>query len=91
MPNRFEQVDEARPGAITVSLWSDDGEAFGNIDVAPRAEGGAIVGLVQTDPRTPAMKALAGAIDLANKRGMEIVIIDPEGLWQPQWGEVYRA
>jgi hypothetical protein len=35
--------------------------------------------------------ALSGAVRLANELKVAIVVVDPDGTWKPEWGELYRA
>jgi len=35
--------------------------------------------------------ALSGAVRLANQVKLAIVVLDPDGVWKPEWGELYRS
>jgi hypothetical protein len=39
----------------------------------------------------PAKDAFRAAIRLANEIKAAIVVVDPDALWQPEWGDLYRA
>ena len=41
--------------------------------------------------RMPARDSFRAAIKLANEARVAIVVIDPEGAWDPEWGELFRA
>jgi hypothetical protein len=34
--------------------------------------------------------ALASAVKLANELKLAIVVVDPDGGWKKEWGELYR-
>ena len=38
----------------------------------------------------PPKEALADAVKLANKFKLAIVVVDPDGVWKKEWGELYR-
>ena len=39
----------------------------------------------------PPKDALAGAVKLANEKTLAIVVLDPDGVWKKEWGELYRV
>ena len=39
----------------------------------------------------PPKDALSGAVRLANKLKLAIVVVDPDGVWKQEWGELYRC
>ena len=36
------------------------------------------------------VEAFRSAIRLANEIKSPIVVLDPDGLWKPEWGDLYR-
>jgi hypothetical protein len=38
----------------------------------------------------PAKDAFRGAVKMANEMKAAIVVLDPEGVWDPEWGDLYR-
>jgi len=38
----------------------------------------------------PAQDAYRGAIRLANDMKVAIVVCDPDAVWKPEWGDLYR-
>ncbi len=32
-----------------------------------------------------------GAVKLANEKKLAIVVLDPDGVWKKEWGELYRV
>jgi hypothetical protein len=96
--NRFEQVDEVQSDAITLGLTHRDGEPCGTVTCPAGLTGGqeaaalaaALADVLATD-RMPAKDAFRAAIRLANEIKAAIVVVDPDALWQPEWGDLYRA
>jgi hypothetical protein len=88
--NRFEQVDEIQPDAITLVLKRDDGGGSGSI-VLPAAASGGRLSNDQVSAQLPAQDAFRGAIRLANDMKLAIVVCDPDAVWKAEWGELYRA
>jgi hypothetical protein len=92
--NRFEQVDEVQSDAITLGLSHRDGEPCGTVTCPAGLTGGqeaaALADVLATD-RMPAKDAFRAAIRLANEIKAAIVVVDPDALWQPEWGDLYRA
>jgi hypothetical protein len=88
MPNRFEQVDEVQPDAIAVVLEQRiDGQwakVFCPASAAPGAPGD------RMSERSAPKDALSGAVKLANQLKLAIVVVDPDGVWKKEWGELYR-
>jgi hypothetical protein len=88
--NRFEQVDAPKPEAVTVRLWDDGGEARGETAGPTDAEGAAPLGLGQ-DGSLTAYQARVIGCQMANELGRRVVIVDPNGLWQTDWGQLQRG
>ena len=88
--NRFEQVDEVQSDAITLGLSHRDGEPCGTVTWPAGLAGGQEADVLATD-RMPAKDAFRAAIRLANEIKAAIVVVDPDALWQPEWGDLYRA
>jgi hypothetical protein len=87
--NRFEQVDEKQDDAITLSLWKVGDSMYGTVTVPKGASGGKMPTDLTTD-RMPIKDAFRGAIQLANDIKAPVVVMDPDSLWQAEWGELYR-
>lgn len=87
--NRFEQVDEPQADAITLSLSARDGETFGRIACPAELAGGHLVNDFVSDEMEP-KEAFRSAIRLANEIKAVIVVEDAQGLWQDEWGVLYR-
>jgi hypothetical protein len=89
MANRFEQVDEPQPDAITLSLAQRDGKTFARISCPAELAGGHLVNDFVSD-EMEMVEAFRATIRLANEIKAPIVIEDGEGLWQDEWGVLYR-
>jgi len=87
--NRFEQVNEAQPDAITLVLKRDGAGTTGSITLAAAASGGRL-SADQTSAPLPAQDAFRGAIRLANDMKLAIVVCDPDGVWDSEWGDLYQ-
>jgi hypothetical protein len=89
--NRFEQVDEIQPDAITLVLKRDDGDASSGSIVLPAAASGGRLSSDQVSAQMPAQDAFRSAIRLANDMKLPIVVCDPDSVWKPEWGDLYQA
>ena len=89
MANRFEQVDEVVARRNHRSFSSSGRTANGRRSIAraPRAS----FARGRPDQRAvPPKDALSGAVKLANELKLAIVVVDPDGVWKKEWGELYR-
>jgi hypothetical protein len=87
--NRFEQVDERQDDAITLSLWKQGEEDVGSVDVPASVSRGRLVNDSVSDS-LPIKDAFRAAVRIANEVKAPIVVIDPDNLWQAEWGTLYR-
>ncbi|MDI9849790.1 hypothetical protein QM467_17225 [Rhodoblastus sp. 17X3] len=87
--NRFEQVDELQDDALNLSLAQTREGQTGRVRVPLSAAEGKLPGGVDSGD-IPARDAFRGAIKLANDLKLAIVVIDPDNIWQKEWGELYR-
>ncbi|PZN94508.1 MAG: hypothetical protein DCF30_20235 [Hyphomicrobiales bacterium] len=87
--NRFEQVDEAQADAITLTLIQRNGETLGRIACPAELAGGHLVNDFVSDEMEP-KEAFRSAVRLANEIQAPIVVEDAQGLWQQEWGVLYR-
>lgn len=87
--NRFEQVDEPQADAITLSLSARGGEAYGRVLCPAELAAGHLVNDFVSD-ELAAKDAFRTAIRLANELKAPIVVEDAAGVWQQEWGVLYR-
>lgn len=88
MANRFEQVDEIQPDAITLVLEQRVDGRWAKVHCPASAHPG-----LQKDMTSESMApkdALSGAVKLANELKLAIVVVDPDANWKKEWGELYR-
>jgi hypothetical protein len=88
--NRFEQVDEIQPDAITLSLTKSGESEVGSVTLPASASGGRL-SEDKISSELPAVESFRSAIQLANDMKIAIVVVDPQGVWKKEWGELYRA
>jgi hypothetical protein len=87
--NRFEQVDEKQDDAITLSLWKVGDNMYGTVTMPKSLSEGKLPSDLTTD-KMPLKDAFRGAIQLANDIKAPVVVMDPDSLWQAEWGDLYR-
>ena len=87
--NRFEQVDEIQPDAITLLLKRQDGQESGSVVFPASASAGRLTE-DQVSPDLPLVDSFRSAIRLANQAKVALVVVDPEGMWKSEWGDLYR-
>ena len=88
MANRFEQVDEVVPDAITIALAQRPDGQWAKV-VCPKSAHESLAADRVTELMVP-KDALSGAVRLANQLKLAIVVLDPDGVWKPEWGALYR-
>lgn len=87
--NRFEQVDEPQPDAMTLVLARDGEKQSGTLLCPASATGGRLPKDFSSG-ELPLKEAMRSAVKLANDFKVPVVVVDPDGLWQPEWGVLYR-
>ncbi|MCJ2033854.1 hypothetical protein [Methylobacterium sp. J-068] len=87
--NRFEQVDEPPGDATTLALARRGEEAFGVVNCPASATQGRLPKDFSSGA-LPAKDAFRAAIRFANDFKVPLVVLDPDGLWQAEWGDLYR-
>jgi hypothetical protein len=87
--NRFEQVDEVQPDAITLSLMKEGDREGGVVHFPVSASNGRLTE-DHVSGKLAAQDSFRAAIKLANDMKVAIVVLDPDGIWQSAWGDLYR-
>ena len=87
--NRFERVDESADDAMTLVLRRDGEKLYGVVSCPRSATGGRLPKDFTSDA-LPLKEAIRSAIGLANQFKVALVVHDPDDLWQPEWGSLYR-
>jgi hypothetical protein len=86
--NRFEQVDEIQPDAITLTLIQKSDGQIGIVH-CPKTALPDLPGDL-TSQEMPIRDAVSGAIELANRKKIAIVVIDRDNIWKKEWGDLWR-
>lgn len=89
MANRFEQVDEEQPDALNLVLSQTNQGQVGSVRIPASAMPGNAPGGVDSG-EVAAKDAFRAAIRLANEMKLPVVVVDPDGVWDKEWGELYR-
>jgi AMMECR1 domain-containing protein len=87
--NRFQRVEQARSEAVSVELWAASEGIKGSVECPTGGRSGSLVPFVPPEAGMSAEEALAIACHLANVDDGDVVIIDPSGVWRPEWGILY--
>jgi hypothetical protein len=88
--NVFEQVDEAPDDALTLLIGKQGDELMGAVNCPASATAGQLV-KDYASGGMPAKEAFRSAIQLANKLKVPIVVMDPQGVWDREWGDLRRT
>lgn len=83
--NRFDKVSEPQGSAVTLTLRLENGKPVGEI-AGPVLSGGRKLQRKISLGARPAEEALNAAVELANDHQVRMVVVDPEGAWQPECG-----
>lgn len=87
--NRFEQVDEPAPDAMTLSLAREGDKNYGIVTCPAAATQGQLPKGFDSG-ELPLKDAIRSAVRLANDFKLPLVVVDPHSLWEKDWGELYR-
>ncbi|MBX9931697.1 MAG: hypothetical protein K2Y56_09200 [Methylobacterium sp.] len=81
MANRFRRVVAPVVTAVTLSLARSGSDVVGEVKLADGKT-------FSTTGELPIAQAFGIAVHIANTGGLEIVVMDPQGVWKPSWGEL---
>ena len=87
--NRFEQVDEIQPDAITLHLKKEADKELGSV-VFPMSASNGRLSEDRVSPDLPCIDSFRSAVRLANEMKVALVVMDPDGVWKAEWGDLYR-
>jgi hypothetical protein len=87
--NRFEQVEEHQDDAITLSLRKQGDDLFGTVSIPAALSNGRMTNDSNSGD-LEAKDAFRAAVRIANEIKAPLVVMDPDGLWQAEWGVLYR-
>ena len=87
--NRFERVEEPPEDAMTLTLTRDGSKMSGIVTCPGSATSGRLPKGFHS-AEMPLKEAFRAAIKFANDFKVPMVVVDPDGLWQEEWGTLYR-
>jgi len=87
--NKFEQVDEIQPDAITLSL-TKNGDREAGVVIFPATASDGRIAEDRVSGKMTAIDSFRSAIKLANEMKVAIVVMDPDGVWRSEWGDLHR-
>lgn len=87
--NRFEQVDEPQPDAITLILAASENGAVGRVTCPALLTNGQSPADMLSDIAA-AKDAFRAAVRMANEMKAPMVVVDPDHVWSAEWGDLYR-
>jgi hypothetical protein len=85
---RFISRSEPKAGEVTIRIHHEAGAVLGEVTSPSGLAGSHTAAEHDQDGRLGVHQALASAIALAGKHGGTIGVIDEEGLWRPEWGDL---
>lgn len=88
MTTAFISRDAPRPDEVTIRIYHDAGAILGEVSCPGGVEGSHTAAEADHDGALGVHQALASAIALAGKHGNVVGVIDEEGLWRPEWGDL---
>ena len=90
--HHYEQVDHPSNKAVTLTFGTNGGRDRGGVTgPTEMIFGQQTVGRVPQPGSLTPTKAFAMAEELADQLGLPLVVVDPNGIWNPVWGELYRS
>ena len=87
--NRFEQVDEVQPDALNLTLARKADGLNGSFHIPVAAMTMKLPKPIDSGDMD-AKDAFRAAVKLANQLQLAIVVIDADGVWDKEWGDLYR-
>ena len=88
--HHYEQVDHPSKKAVILTFGTNGGRDRGGVTGPTEIIFGQRQMVAQPGSLTPT-KAFAMAEELADQLGLPLVVVDPNGIWNPVWGELYRS
>ncbi|BCJ90883.1 hypothetical protein IZ6_16180 [Terrihabitans soli] len=84
----FLNRTEPKNGEVTIRITQDAGSILGEVTCPGGLAGSGTAAELDHDGALGVHQALASAIALAGKNGNRIGVIDAEGHWRPEWGDL---
>jgi hypothetical protein len=91
MSTSFILCENPVPGGVSIRIYQDADVVLGRV-IAPEDEidGSHTAAEADKDGAIGVHQALASAIELAESHNNQVAVIDPDGLWKEEWGELIR-
>lgn len=89
MTATFVKRDEPRAGEITVRITDDAGIILGEVIVPAGVSLDGTAAGADHDEGLGVHQALASAIEIAETHDLPIGIVDEQGLWREEWGDLH--
>lgn len=84
----FIRRTEPKNGEVTIRIHQDADAVLGEVTCPGGLIGSGTAAELDHDGALGVHQALASAIALAGKTGNRIGVIDPEGHWHAEWGDL---
>ena len=88
--NGFERVEAAPDDALTLLIGKNGEDLMGAVNCPASATGGQLPKDYASGPMT-GKEAFRSAIQLANSLKIPMVVMDPQGVWPAEWGDLTIA
>jgi hypothetical protein len=88
--NQFEQVDAPIDDGMSLVFARSGTGPVAEVRCPSTATKGRLPKDYNSGPLAP-KEAYRSALKLANEFKVPLVVVDPDGLWEKEWGELYRV
>jgi hypothetical protein len=88
MTTTFIRRTEPHDGEVTIRIYHDAGAVLGAVTAPGGLAGSDTAAEADHDGSLGIHQALASAIELAGRHGNTVGVIDEEGHWRPEWGDL---
>jgi len=90
MSTQFIKRAEPRDGEVTIRLYQDADALLGEVICPGGVEGTHTAAGADADGVLGIHQALASAIELCETRGNIVGVVDEDGLWREEWGDLIQ-
>jgi hypothetical protein len=84
----FARRAKPNPDEVNIRIYQDAGAVLGEVTCPGGLKGSHTAAEGDHDGNLGVHQALASAIALAGNHGNTVGVIDEEGLWRPEWGDL---
>jgi hypothetical protein len=86
----FVSRAEPKNNEVTIRIHQDADSILGEVSCPGGFAGSGTAAELDHDGALGVHQAMASAIALAGKNGGTVGVIDAEGLWRPEWGDLVK-